>query len=107
MSATLYLVNIDAEDEIKQSVKDFMGDMYPTDVAIKFGRDGFDLAFLTKKAEFLTALLEDAKETYNLEYSSDIQNLENSAFLEVIHEVAEYFGEEDDEFIEFFNETHA
>jgi len=102
MSASLYLVTIEAESSIKQKVRDFMGDMYPTDVAIRFGKDGYDLAFLVKKPEYLDALLEDAKLTYELNYTAEVKKVEGSEFMSAIKEIAEYFGEEEDEFLEFF-----
>lgn len=99
-----YLVNIDSTDDIKQSVKDFMGDVYPSDIAMKFGKDDYDLAFLTKDTSHLSALLEDAKLTYKLNYSVDVVALEGSKLESAISEIADYLGYDDDEISEFFAE---
>ncbi len=73
-----------------------MGDMYPSDIALKFGKDGYDLAFLTKDTGHLSALLEDAKLTYKLSFSADVVALEGIELKSEISEIAEYLGCDDD-----------
>lgn len=102
MSASLYLVVIDAESTIKQKIVDFMCDAYPTDLAIRFIKEGYDLAFLAKSPEYLDTLLEDAKLTYDLNYTADVNIIDGSEFTNLIREIADFYGEEEAELREFF-----
>jgi len=104
MSAYLYLVIIDAEDTIKEKIKDFMDDFYPTDQAKIYGKFGYDLVFLVKKPDYLDGLLDDAALTYNIKYTADICKLEGAEFLNEIRKLSEYYEDDDEEYyINFFS----
>jgi len=66
--------------------------------------DGYDLVFLVKNPDYLNALLNDAEATENLSYSAEIIKLEGSEFLSEIKKLAEYYGDDDEEYyLNFFS----